>query len=202
MAYLFSPVVPCASGHFKGEGYAVTADITSHFKSKLQQWPINLSAALCIRKRRTEMVYLFDYAVYQLCMKQLHTTALRRGWKRKGRILTKSLSSAAFTGPAIRPSGWPFAPANLCLLVYLSVYSGKEILFLSVSAAQIFILWLNLQSFSIWAKESSGTGCIDNKRANIKAQPGGRGAALASGDRRSQMRSKDLDLSRLRLMGL
>lgn len=85
------------------------------------------------------------------------------------------LSSAAFTGPVIRPSGWPFAPANLCLLVYLSVYSGKEILFPSVSAAQIFILWLNLQSFSIWAKESSGIGCIDNKRANIKAQPGGRG---------------------------
>lgn len=75
--HTFFSVAPCESVHFKGEGYAVTAGITSHFKSKLQQWPINLSAATCMKKKKK--VYLFEYAVYQLCMKQLHTTALGRG---------------------------------------------------------------------------------------------------------------------------
>lgn len=56
--HTFFSVVPCESVHFKGEGYAVTAGITSHFKSKLQQWPINLSAATCMRKKKKRCICL------------------------------------------------------------------------------------------------------------------------------------------------
>lgn len=76
--YLFFPLWSRMDVSILTARATFTADIETHLKSKLQQWPINLSATICIIKRRKK-VYLFDYAVYQLCMKQLHPTALRQG---------------------------------------------------------------------------------------------------------------------------
>lgn len=106
-------------------------------------------------------------------MKQLHTTALGRGWKRKGHILTKSPSSAPFTGLVIRPSGWPFVAVNICLLVYLSAYSGKEIV-----SSCLFQQHRSLSCGSIYRvfgerRRVQETGGIDIGRSKVKAQPGG-----------------------------
>lgn len=98
MAYTFISLWSRMDLSILKAGAIFTADIKTHLKSKLQQWPINLSGAICIIKRRKK-VYLFDYAVYQLCMKQLHTTAFGQGWKWKGCILTRTLSTTPFTCP-------------------------------------------------------------------------------------------------------
>lgn len=56
---------------------------TPPMESQLHQWPANASAAFYINTEKN-LVYLVDYAVYQLCMKQLHTRALGLGWKPNG----------------------------------------------------------------------------------------------------------------------
>lgn len=170
MAWIFFSVVPCESVHFKGEGYAVTVDITSHFQSKLQQWPINLSAAICMKRRKEKKRCI---CLIMQSINYAWSNYIQQPWGEDENAFLWRALPAPFTGPVIRPGGWVAFP-SACLLVYWSAYSGKEILFfLSLSAAQIFVLWLNLQRFRSELRRVQETGCIDNKRSKVKAQPGG-----------------------------
>lgn len=86
-------------------------------QSKFYQQPTNPRVAFYIKRK--SLVYLVDYAVYQLCMKQLHTKALGLGWKQNGWIPTTVPPSILFPCPFINPGGWPFVFANICLAVCL-----------------------------------------------------------------------------------
>lgn len=83
----------------------------------------NASAAFHTNTGKMYRAYLVDYALYQLCMKQLHIRALGPGWK--GNILYESpLHSLSLSPcPFINPAGRAFVCANIRLAVCLTVSS-------------------------------------------------------------------------------
>lgn len=79
---------------------------------------------------RQNIVNLVDYAVYQLCMKQLSTRALGLRWKPNGYIPTTISPFTFSTCPFINPARRPFVCANIRLAVCLSARSAIAVFLL------------------------------------------------------------------------
>lgn len=125
------------------------SDMNEVFHHKNASHWIETSTTACkckcspLHKHRKNLAYLVDYAVYQLCMKQLHTGALGLGWKPNGWIPSTIPPSTLSTCPFINPAGRPFVCANIRLAVCLSVCSAVEV-FLFSAPRDISVLWPNL----------------------------------------------------------